>query len=553
MTKNFKNTIALIAWGILLKGNLFAQNVFYSENFNAGGLNWTTTPISENFTGGNNGSTPNNWFINTPNANVINGSSSLHISCSDILCSIIGGGPNNPIYNESGPANATDKISFSQPITTPSTGVITLKFNWLCYPDESLFGDYGSVYYRLNPTSNWILLSNLEGQSSVQNFSQVLPSSVNGLNTFQIGFRWINNGDGLGQDPAINIDDITLETPALSNTVTTNPVAASPLCGIKTFNLSFTSSGTFDTGNTFTVQLSDANGSFSNLVTIGSGNASPIACVIPDGTVSGSGYFVRVVASAPSAIGSASALSYFVTPTLSTSSTPTNCGTSPSGSVSVTASGGAAATAYSWSTNPVATTQTVNNLSSGTYYVTVTYGTGCTVTDSATVSATGITLASSTVLGQTSENPPNGTISIGVAGGQAPYTYLWNTTPPSTLNTVEGLTSGNYTCTVTDATGCSVVFTFNVPNTVGLKEIDESTFDISPNPANDFITISKLNEIVEDFSLTMFDAQGKEFFSRNNIVTKNSIKLDVSEYPNGIYFLQLKNNKVLLNKKFIKQ
>jgi hypothetical protein len=563
MIKKFTKTISLIACGLLLQGNLFAQTTIYSQNFNGTVSDW-----SLNTTDAGAGTNANYWIVNnsytglpplisnTPNQpNTINGSPQsnyLHI----VNDQFSGLGISNAVFLAPADGNVFAKMNTG--ISTVGFTGVSFKFWLLCNGDALETNSYfGRTYYSIDGGLNWI--QNPTTYSQISTWTQVTVTNAAFENQadLRFAFMWVQNSanEGVAADPPFSVDDVIIEgiggLPAVS--VTTSPVAGSPFCGTKTFSLGYTSSGTFDIGNTFTVQLSDATGSFTSPVTIGTGSTSPIACVIPDGTVSGSGYLVRVVASAPATVGSTSALSYFVTPTTSTTATPTNCGATPSGSVSVTATGGAAATAYSWSTNPVSTTQTVSNLSSGTYYVTVTYGTGCTVTDSATVTATGITLASSTVLGQTSVNPPNGTISIGVAGGQAPFTYLWNTTPPSTLNSVEGLTSGTYTCTVTDATGCSVVFTFNVPNTVGLKEIDESTFDISPNPTNDFITISKLNEIVDDFSLTIFDAQGKEIFSRNNIVTKNSIKLDVSEYPNGIYFLQLKNNKVLLNKKFIKQ
>jgi hypothetical protein len=368
---------------------------------------------------------------------------------------------------------------------------------------------------------------------------------------------WVQNSanEGVATDPPFSVDDILVEgtggLPAVS--VTTGAVIGSPFCGTKIFNLNYTSTGTFDVGNTFTVQLSDASGSFASPTTIGSGSVSPIACVIPDGTASGSGYLVRVVASSPATTGSTSALSYFVTPTVSTSATATNCNGSPSGTVSVSATGGAAATGYSWSTTPVSTTQTVSNLASGTYYVTVTYGSGCTVLDSATVTSSGITQTNSVVIGQTNNNNPDGSISFGVTGGQAPYSYLWNTTPVSTLNSVGGLASGTYTCTVTDATGCSVVFSFVVPNTVGVSDLRSENFEVYPNPVKDCLTIKNSNPKSELLKIEISDINGKILFVENNFNSSSNIRIDVSNYSNGVYFLQIKNNSILINKKFIKQ
>ena len=47
----------------------------------------------------------------------------------------------------------------------------------------------------------------------------------------------------------------------------------------------------------------------------------------------------------------------------------------------------------------------------------------------------------------------NGTASVIVTGGTAPFTFLWNTTPTRTTDTAMGLPAGSYNLTVTDATG----------------------------------------------------------------------------------------------------
>ena len=55
-------------------------------------------------------------------------------------------------------------------------------------------------------------------------------------------------------------------------------------------------------GNVYTVLLSDASGSFTNAVTIGSGTATgidTITCTIPAGTASGTGYRIKVTSSSP--------------------------------------------------------------------------------------------------------------------------------------------------------------------------------------------------------------------------------------------------------------
>ena len=66
-----------------------------------------------------------------------------------------------------------------------------------------------------------------------------------------------------------------------------------------------------------------------------------------------------------------------------------------------------------------------------------------------------------------------------------------------------------------------------------------------PNPANDKLYISEKNYAVN--SMEIFDVNGKSIKS----ITKNS-SVDVSNLPNGIYFIRIKTDKGEFNKKFIK-
>lgn len=89
--------------------------------------------------------------------------------------------------------------------------------------------------------------------------------------------------------------------------ITTGTIAGSPFCITNTSGISvsvpFTTGGTFESGNVFTAQLSDANGSFAIPTNIGTGTTSPISATIPAGKPSGTGYRIRVVSSDPEANG----------------------------------------------------------------------------------------------------------------------------------------------------------------------------------------------------------------------------------------------------------
>ncbi len=108
-------------------------------------------------------------------------------------------------------------------------------------------------------------------------------------------------------------------SPCGVNTITTGGVTGAPFsvdCTNSTTDngtVAFTSTGTFNAGNVFTAQLSDASGSFASPISIGTLSLSGvdpggvISITIPAGMATGAGYVIRVVSDNPGTIGSSSA------------------------------------------------------------------------------------------------------------------------------------------------------------------------------------------------------------------------------------------------------
>ncbi|WP_298734554.1 PKD domain-containing protein [uncultured Chitinophaga sp.] len=70
----------------------------------------------------------------------------------------------------------------------------------------------------------------------------------------------------------------------------------------------------------------------------------------------------------------------------------------------------------------------------------------------------------------------SGSIALTVSGGTAPLFYSWNTLPVQTQPVATNLSGGNYTCTITDANGCSTTYQGTVlqqsPVTLSLSASD---------------------------------------------------------------------------------
>jgi gliding motility-associated-like protein/uncharacterized repeat protein (TIGR01451 family) len=148
-----------------------------------------------------------------------------------------------------------------------------------------------------------------------------------------------------------------------------------------------------------------------------------------------------------------------IPPTIQLNSiTNVNCYNGNTGAISITANGGGPFT-YAWS-NGNATPNPIG-LTAGTYTVTVTNSSSCTVSQTFTVNQnaqlTGSIQNQSNYNGYNVscfENVSDGSTLVSVSGGSPGYTYLWNNGMTSAL--ISGLQSGNYSVLVTDNLGCTL-------------------------------------------------------------------------------------------------
>jgi gliding motility-associated-like protein len=145
------------------------------------------------------------------------------------------------------------------------------------------------------------------------------------------------------------------------------------------------------------------------------------------------------------------------------------------GSIALSAS---PAGTYTFSWGNGATTPTITGLTPGSYDVTVSAGGSCTTAASFNVNDNPNVPNPNPNPTQSTCDLANGSIGVGVTGGQLPYTFSWST--GASTQSISNLLAGTYTITVTGANGCSAVEEVIVDNDNPLFNIGQT---VLPNTA----------------------------------------------------------------------
>ena len=148
--------------------------------------------------------------------------------------------------------------------------------------------------------------------------------------------------------------------------------------------------------------------------------------------------------------------------TIQYGTTPVSCFGLSNGTAQITAAGGIPPYTYIWNNGEI--TPDIKNLAAGMYVVTLTDANGCQLTQSATVNQPALLAAQIAAIPVTCFGLSNGTAQTIAAGGIPPYLYNWSNS--GTVPSIQNLSAGNYSVTVTDANGCSQVksVTVNQPD-----------------------------------------------------------------------------------------
>ncbi len=341
-----------------------------------------------------------------------------------------------------------------------------------------------------------------------------------------------------------NVGVLALEEDPCTEIITTD-LGNVTFCAGATTIVDFTAVGSFSGANTFTAQLSDANGDFTSPTDIGSivSNVSGLIAVqFPVNIVSGTGYRIRVVSSATPTIGMENATDIVINAwpnVVAVASTQTVCAGEE---VTLTGDG---ADLYTWDNN-VADGVAFTPTETGYYTVEGTdLLTACTNIDS--VEITVVDLPDTSVA-------QNGNDLAAVLAGA---TYQWVdcdngfaiiTGEENQTFTATG--SGNYAVIVT-VNGCSDTSSCYNIITVGIDgEVEkENTLMLYPNPSTGSFQL--ISDVERPMEVSIFNAMGQLIHSQGNVT--NNTTLDLRGVSNGLYSIRFHNEELNLLRQVIIQ
>jgi hypothetical protein len=232
-----------------------------------------------------------------------------------------------------------------------------------------------------------------------------------------------------------------------------------------------------------------------------------------------------------------------------------SCFGSANGSISAVGAGGTAPYVYSIDGTTFSSQSVVNNLSAGSYTITVKDANGClqtfntTITEPTQVGVSGVSTGTATAT-------TNGTITLTGNGGLTPYTYSINGTNYYSGSLFSNLAPGTYICYVKDNNGCISTTTVIIEELVGLTENGINVIQLYPNPNNGIFELAVEGLTGDKLTCKLFNVQGQlvSDFTLDVVNGKAAKTIEMSKkLSSGVYYLGLYNSDKAVVRQFIKE
>lgn len=220
----------------------------------------------------------------------------------------------------------------------------------------------------------------------------------------------------------------------------------------------------------------------------------------------------------------------------------------------VTLDAGPGYASYLWSTG--STTQTINAIETGQYYVVVLDGNGC-IDSSMVADPVDVTVWDPEPLIDVSGN----VLSISNSSDFVSFQWYLNGQPiPGATGTsydISATGSGNYKVCVVDGNGCQgCSFVYEITCCVGIEEADfDGNVNIYPNPNNGEFVLEVEMARQMDMTVGLYDMVGKQVWLDQDLGEVSNLRKEynLTELPDGVYFLRIYADDQMTVQKLVKQ
>ncbi|HSF89438.1 MAG TPA: T9SS type A sorting domain-containing protein, partial [Saprospiraceae bacterium] len=214
------------------------------------------------------------------------------------------------------------------------------------------------------------------------------------------------------------------------------------------------------------------------------------------------------------------------------------------GSAALTVSGGVAPYSYLWDVG-AQTTPEINQLPAGQYTCAITDNNGCQSQAVVQVSQPdALTVTNTQIVNASGTEQNNGSITIEVAGGTAPYSVVWSN--GATGTSILGLVPGEYSYTITDVNGCiwsNASAPVVITGTVSTTTPEWSEFiSIVPNPSKGNVMVSWKGLTNGNGTMTLLNLAGQRLLSKTITSGTGNWDLSAAALSSGVYIVLFEMN-----------
>ena len=208
---------------------------------------------------------------------------------------------------------------------------------------------------------------------------------------------------------------------------------------------------------------------------------------------------------------------------------------------------GEGATDYEWDYDVIDGEEFIPEIGEYLYTVIGTDDNGCS--DTASLEVTVYETLTITAITADETLGGDGSIDVTVTGGNPAYTFDWDNDGTGDFDDTEdltGLSGGDYTVVINCSAGCNATQTITVNSQLGIHGDQGGNLAIYPNPTSNLVTIT----LEGLFVYSLVGVNGAVLVTKKSI---NQAQLDLSEFADGIYFLEIQSENGSETVKLLKQ